>query len=109
MCDRGHRHVRISPEIHLNLTSPDPDRVCGLSRVRIRNDDVTPAVFVMNTLETVFDMPRLDAAGIALRAHFLGSAVCGDYTSEVAEAKVAQVIGLARQEGHPLMCSVEQE
>ena len=37
------------------------------------------------------------------------SAICGVYTFEVAETKVAQVVEFARQNQHPLQCTMEKE
>ena len=37
-----------------------------------------------------------------------GQGVCGVYTYEIAETKVAQVMGLARQHQHPLLCTMEE-
>jgi ATP-dependent Clp protease adaptor protein ClpS len=38
-----------------------------------------------------------------------GVGVCGVYTYEVAETKVAQVMDLARRNEHPLQCTMEKE
>jgi ATP-dependent Clp protease adaptor protein ClpS len=35
--------------------------------------------------------------------------VCGIFTYEVAETKVAQVLDLARRSEHPLQCTMEKE
>ena len=39
----------------------------------------------------------------------LGIGVCGVYPFEVAETKVDTVIRLARENGHPLKCTMEKE
>jgi ATP-dependent Clp protease adaptor protein ClpS len=44
-----------------------------------------------------------------LEVHHKGSAVCGIFTYEVAESKVAKVIKYAKDNGHPLKCSLEPE
>jgi len=41
--------------------------------------------------------------------HRQGVGVCGVYTAEVAETKVAAVHALARDDGFPLKCSMEPE
>ena len=41
--------------------------------------------------------------------HRRGVGVCGVYTYEVAETKVTQVMDLARQNQHPLQCTIEKE
>jgi ATP-dependent Clp protease adaptor protein ClpS len=35
--------------------------------------------------------------------------MCGVYTYEVAETKVAQVMDVARQHQHPLQCTIEKD
>jgi ATP-dependent Clp protease adaptor protein ClpS len=35
--------------------------------------------------------------------------VCGVFTYEIAEAKVNQVMDLARQHQHPLQCTIEKD
>ena len=37
-----------------------------------------------------------------------GVAVCGVFTYEVAETKVSQVIDFARENQHPLQCTLEK-
>ena len=44
-----------------------------------------------------------------LRVHQNGVGVCGVFTYEVAETKVAQVLDLARRHEHPLQCTMEKE
>ena len=38
-----------------------------------------------------------------------GVGICGVFTFEVAETKVAQVVEFARQNQHPLQCTMEKE
>ena len=49
------------------------------------------------------------ATRIMLHVHQKGVGVCGVYTFEVAETKVAQVMDLARRNEHPLQCTMEKE
>jgi ATP-dependent Clp protease adaptor protein ClpS len=44
-----------------------------------------------------------------LHIHNKGVGVAGVYTREVAETRVAQVEGLAKDRGHPLQCTMEPE
>jgi ATP-dependent Clp protease adaptor protein ClpS len=44
-----------------------------------------------------------------LHVHHNGVGICGVYTYEVAETKVAQVVDFARQNQHPLQCTMEKE
>jgi len=43
-----------------------------------------------------------------LEVHTKGKGVCGVYTYEIAETKVAQVTGLAQQHQNPLLCTMEE-
>jgi len=79
-----------------------------LFRVILLNDDYTPMEFVVGVLESVFGMDRGTATRIMLEVHQQGKGVCGVYTYEIAETKVAQVTGLAQQHQHPLLCTMEE-
>jgi ATP-dependent Clp protease adaptor protein ClpS len=81
----------------------------SLYKVLILNDDYTPMEFVVHVLERFFAKPREEAVQIMLHVHRNGVGVCGVYTFEVAETKVAQVIELARRHQHPLQCTMEKE
>ena len=43
-----------------------------------------------------------------LEVHTKGKGVCGVFNFEIAETKVAQVMGIARQHQHPLLCTMEE-
>jgi ATP-dependent Clp protease adaptor protein ClpS len=79
-----------------------------LYRVILLNDDYTPMEFVVQVLEKVFGMDRNTATRIMLEVHTKGKGICGVYTYEIAETKVAQVTGLAQQHQHPLLCTMEE-
>jgi ATP-dependent Clp protease adaptor protein ClpS len=79
-----------------------------LYRVILLNDDYTPMEFVVGVLESVFGMDRGTATRIMLEVHHQGKGICGVYTYEIAETKVAQVTGLAQQHQHPLLCTMEE-
>ncbi len=81
----------------------------SLYRVVILNDDYTPMEFVVFILERLFNKNAQDAYNIMLHVHNHGVGVCGIYTYEVAETKVAQVRDLARRNEHPLRCDLERE
>ena len=80
-----------------------------LYKVLLLNDDYTPMEFVVHVLERFFNKGREDATRIMLHVHQHGVGVCGVYTYEVAETKVAQVMDFARQHQHPLQCTMEKE
>ena len=79
-----------------------------LYSVVLLNDDYTPMEFVVDVLERFFRMDRETATRVMLEVHMKGKAVCGVFTYEIAETKVAQVVSYARDNQHPLMCTLEQ-
>jgi ATP-dependent Clp protease adaptor protein ClpS len=81
----------------------------SLYKVLILNDDYTPMEFVVHILEKIFNKNREDAVQIMLHVHRHGVGVCGVFTFEVAETKVAQVIEFSRRHQHPLQCTMEKE
>ena len=81
----------------------------NLYRVLLLNDDYTPMEFVIHVVESFFQKNREEATRIMLHVHQKGVGVCGVYTFEVAETKVAQVMDLARRNEHPLQCTMEKE
>ena len=82
--------------------SPSPYKVLML------NDDYTPMEFVVLCLQSFFKMGIEDATRVMLHVHQRGVGVCGIFPYEVAETKVAQVIDFARQNQHPLQCTLEK-
>jgi ATP-dependent Clp protease adaptor protein ClpS len=79
-----------------------------LYKVILLNDDYTPMEFVVQLLEILFGMTREKATQIMLHVHTRGKGVCGVYTHEIAETKVAQVNEYARRHQHPLLCTMEE-
>ena len=77
-------------------------------KVLMLNDDYTPMEFVVLILQRYFSMDIEDATRVMLQVHQQGVAVCGVFTYEVAETKVAQVIDFARENQHPLQCTLEK-
>jgi ATP-dependent Clp protease adaptor protein ClpS len=77
-------------------------------KVLLLNDDYTPMEFVVDVLESFFAMTREKATQIMLHVHTRGVGVCGVFTRDIAETKVAQVNDYARQHQHPLMCTMEE-
>lgn len=77
-------------------------------RVLLLNDDFTPMEFVVQVLETFFHMNREKATQIMLHVHTRGVGVCGFFSRDIAETKVAQVKDFARRHQHPLMCTMEE-
>ncbi len=79
-----------------------------LFQVVLLNDDFTPMEFVVDVLERIFSMDRTTATRVMLEVHTRGKGVCGVFTFEIAETKVAQVTTYARQHQHPLLCTMEE-
>lgn len=80
----------------------------ALYKVLMLNDDYTPMEFVVLCLQRFFRMDVEDATRVMLHVHQKGVGVCGIFTYEVAETKVSQVIDFARQNQHPLQCTLEK-
>lgn len=78
-----------------------------LYKVILLNDDYTPMEFVVHVLELFFSMPRDKATRIMLQVHTQGKGVCGVFAREIAETKVALVNEYARENQHPLLCTME--
>lgn len=78
-----------------------------LYHVLMHNDDYTPMEFVVEVLESFFNMDRSNATRVMYEVHMSGKAVCGIFSKDVAETKMEQVIDYARKHEHPLLCSVE--
>ncbi|MCP5151302.1 MAG: ATP-dependent Clp protease adapter ClpS [Ectothiorhodospiraceae bacterium] len=79
-----------------------------LYNVVLLNDDYTPMEFVVHVLEYFFNMDREKAVRVMLAVHTQGKGVCGCFSREIAETKVAQVNDYSRQNNHPLLCTMER-
>ena len=80
-----------------------------LYRVILINDDFTPMEFVVDVLMGIFHMDKQNATKTMLNVHTEGKGICGLYTYEIAETKVAQVKKMAKDNQYPLLCSLEKE
>ncbi|ART79625.1 ATP-dependent Clp protease adapter ClpS [Oceanisphaera avium] len=78
-------------------------------KVLLNNDDYTPMDFVVEVLQHFFNMDEDKATQVMMAVHYQGKGICGIFTAEIAETKVAQVNQYARLHEHPLLCSMEQE
>ncbi|MEO6041924.1 MAG: ATP-dependent Clp protease adapter ClpS [Croceibacterium sp.] len=77
-------------------------------KVLLLNDDYTPMEFVVMVLKRFFRMDLEQATRVMLHVHQKGVGVCGVYPYEVAETKVTQVMDCARENQHPLQCTLEK-
>ncbi len=92
----------------ITKTKPKTQRP-PMYKVLLLNDDYTPMEFVVYILERFFNRSREQATRIMLHVHQKGVGLCGVYTYEVAETKVAQVLDLAKRHEHPLQCVMEKD
>jgi ATP-dependent Clp protease adaptor protein ClpS len=77
-------------------------------KVVMLNDDYTPMEFVVKVLQVFFAMDREKATRIMWQVHTEGKGICGVFTYEVAETKVAQVNEYSMNYQHPLKCVLEK-
>ncbi len=93
----------------LALEEARPDvKLPPMYKVVLLNDDYTPMDFVIEILKTFFGMGHDRATQVMLHVHTRGKGVCGVFTYEIAETKVAQVNEFSRQNEHPLKCTMEK-
>ena len=72
------------------------------------NDDFTPMEFVVEVLLEFFNLDEETATRIMLNVHTKGKGVCGVFSKDIAETKVVMVNEFARENEHPLLCTMEQ-
>ena len=80
----------------------------SMFKVLMLNDDYTPMEFVVMVLKRFFHMDLEQATRVMLHVHQKGVGVCGVFPYEIAETKVNQVMDFARQNHHPLQCTLEK-
>jgi ATP-dependent Clp protease adaptor protein ClpS len=78
-------------------------------RVIMHNDDFTTQQFVIQVLEHFFRKDPTEAHHLMLKVHMTGKAIVAVYTRDIAETKVDQVTDYAREQGHPLMLTLEPD
>lgn len=81
----------------------------SMYKVVLLNDDYTPMDFVVEVLKHFFYMTQDVATQVMLEVHFRGRGICGVFTHDIAETKVALVNEYAVVHEHPLLCSMEPE
>jgi ATP-dependent Clp protease adaptor protein ClpS len=95
--------VKIDEKITVSLQPPK------LWKVVLLNDDKTPMEFVIEVLTGIFKHAQDRAKDITLEIHNTGSAVAGVYTHEIAEQKGIDATQSARQNGFPLVITIEPD
>jgi len=100
-------HQQVEEEVVTKEKSEtdEPDRF----KVIFHNDDYTTMEFVVRVLQRIYRKSSAEATEIMLRVHETGTGVAGIYAKQIAETKVKQTRKWARQEGHPLMVTMEPE
>ena len=108
MSDSDKRKGTEGPNIGVVVKPRPKTRKPTMYKVLMLNDDYTPMEFVVDVLEKFFGHNRTTATRIMLEVHTKGKGVCGVFTYEIAETKVAQVTTYSRDQQHPLMCTLEE-
>jgi len=103
------RHHEDGPNIGVAVKPRPKTKKPSMYKVLMLNDDYTPMEFVVHVLERFFNKNQEEATRIMMHVHQRGVGICGVFTYEVAEMKVTQVMDLARQNQHPLQCTIEKE
>jgi ATP-dependent Clp protease adaptor protein ClpS len=98
-----------APRIGVVVKTRPKTKKPDMYKVLMLNDDYTPMEFVVYILERFFNKSHPQATQIMLNVHRRGVGVCGVFTYEVAETKVHQVMELAREQQHPLQCTMEKD
>ena len=101
--DRGGR-----PGVGLATRTRPKTKKPSQYKVLLLNDDYTPMEFVVHVLKAFFQMDTEQATRVMLHVHQKGVGVCGIFTYEVAETKVTQVMDFAKENQHPLQCTLEK-
>ena len=99
----------LSPHGNVAVKTRPATKKPAMYKVLLLNDDYTPMDFVVQVLEIFFNKSHEDAMRIMLEVHQSGAGLCGVFTFEIAETKVAQVLAAAKQAQHPLQCTMEKE
>ena len=79
----------------------------SMYKVVLNNDDYTPMDFVIEVLQRFFNKDEPQATDIMMAIHNQGKGICGVFSFGIAETKVLQVNQFARENEHPLLCTLE--
>lgn len=100
--DEDGSNLGVATRTRTRTKKPSPYKVLML------NDDYTPMEFVVLVLQRFFKMDMEEATRVMLHVHQRGVGICGVFSYEVAETKVSQVMDFARENQHPLQCTLEK-
>jgi len=81
----------------------------GLFKVIYVNDDKTTMEFVVESLILVFGHSQESSEHITMEIHNEGSAIVAVLPFELAEQKGLEVTTMARNQGYPLLVTIEEE
>lgn len=96
---------KFEEELELDLELHEPK----MFKVLLHNDDYTSMDFVVEILMGVFHKTHAQAEQIMLQIHEREKAICGVYSFEIAQTKAHQVKQRAKQNGFPLLATIEED
>ena len=96
-------HTETSSEVRVEISKPKKYKVI------MHNDHYSTWEFVIEVLKRVFYKNEDEAVSITNSVHHKGSGICGIYSREIAAMKVQQVHSMAKANGYPLKCTIEEE
>ena len=96
---------KFEEELELDLELHEPQ----MFKVYLHNDDYTSMDFVVDVLMGIFHKTHAQAEQIMLQIHEKGKAICGVYSFEIAQTKAQQVKQKAKQNGFPLLATIEED
>ncbi len=77
-------------------------------KVVLHNDDYTTMEFVVEVLKKIFRKSPVEAHAIMLNVHKKGRGIVGLYPYDIGATKVEQVRSMAKKNGYPLKCTLEE-
>jgi len=107
--DSGDGDTQGDEDVGILLKTRPKTKKPSMYKVLLLNDDYTPMEFVVHVVEKFFAKNRQEATDVMLHVHRRGVGICGVFTYEIAETKVAQVMDFARANEQPLQCTMEKE
>ena len=103
------QNYNADPSIEAGVIVENELKEPDMYRVLLHNDDYTQMDFVVQVLMEIFRKSNEEAVAIMMSVHNSGSGVCGVYSREIAEFRVAQVERRAKDAGFPLLCTMEKD
>ena len=90
-------------DLELDLMAPK------MYKVILHNDDYSTFDFVIQVLMEIFNKSKDEAVEITFRVDKDGFAIVGVYPKDIAETKVSLVKIMAKDNGYPLLATMEEE